>query len=379
MSLPRIVLLSTVSLLFACSKEPTTPPLTEVIVDSVVMQAYRPSGELVGRLQAFDDVEIKANVSGYLQEWTFKEGDPIEKGQLLFKIDQATYQADVAKAEAELQRMAAAVKVASLHYERGIELLPKGYISAAQMDKLTGTKLETEASLQGAVASLKRAEVNLSYTLIEAPFSGQIGSSTYSVGDLIGPDSGALTTMVNVDPMKIIFQVSESVYLGFVQRRSALAAEGIESPEIAIRLELSNGGEYPLKGKIDYISNRIDQATGTIEGRAIIANPQGLLKPGQYVKVKLEHTTTKNMLMLPQAAIQADQQGEFALVVTPEGKVSRRNVVLGARVADKVIVQQGLKLDEHVIVRGLQQVRSGQQVASKHIQSAKPTTLEDQK
>ena len=375
MILPRLALLSSLSLLFACAEEVVPPPLTEVIVDSVISSTHRPSGELVGRLHAFDDVSIKANVSGYLLERSFREGDWIKKGAILYKIDPATFEADRAAAKAELSRMQAAQKVAGLNYDRGLELQPQGYISASEMDTLNSNKLQADANLQGALAKLERANVNLSYTVIEAPISGQIGRSEVSVGDLIGQDSGALTTLVDVDPIKVIFQASEAAYLGTQKKRKVLEQHGLSIPDLTVSLEMSNGEVYEHQGKIDFVANRIDEATGTIETRALVPNPKGLLKPGQYVKVLLELTESIDVLLLPQAAIQADQQGEFALVVSSDGKVGRRNVVLGDRVGENVIVKDGLKEGEHVIVRGLQQVRPGQEVRSKHIDSADASKL----
>lgn len=368
MPLYRYALVIAVVFMTACSDPPPPPPPVEVVIDSVTVEPYRRSNILVGRLQGYDDVHIKANVSGYLIERAFKEGDLVEKGDLLFRIDPARFKAELAGVNADLQRVEAAQKVASLNYDRGLELKPKGYISASEMDALTSSKLQADANLEVAQAELESAQVNLGYTRITAPISGRIGRSQVSPGDLIGADSGELTTLVATDPIKVLFQVSESVYLNAIGKLHSVQDYETLINALTVTLELSNGELYPEPGHLDYIANRIDEKTGTIEARALVPNHDGLLKPGQYVKAIVKTINATDVLMVPQAAIQNDQQGEFALAVDSSGTVGRRNVVLGDRVADKVVVKQGLREGDNVIVRGLQRVRDGQQVSAKHMQ-----------
>ena len=374
MTINRFTPLLLIFFISACSKTPPPAALTEVVIDSVVQTSYRPTDELIGRLKANDDAEIKANISGYIKERSFKEGQYVEKDSPLFLIDPDPYVAELAKAQADMSRVKAAKQVAILNYNRGLELRPKGAISASEMDTLTSSKLQAEADVQAANADLVSAQVNLRYTRITAPFSGRIGISEYSIGDLVGPQDGPLTTLVNADPIKVVFQISESLFLNYVSKRNELIAQGKSAPGYDVTLELSNGSIYEHTGKIDYISNRVQQDTGTIEGHSTIANPANLLKPGQYVKVKFESTQSIEALFVPQAAIQSDQQGDFTLVVNSNNEVARRNVTLGDRVADKVLVSSGLAEGDNVIVWGLQLVRPGQKVTSKHIQSAKENT-----
>jgi len=206
-----------------------------------------------------------------------------------------------------------------------------------------------------------------------APISGRIGRSMVSPGDLVGPNTGNLTTLVSIDPIQALFQVSEDTYVAAVSSRlkDNINIDALRSIEVS--LELNNGIVYPEVGKIDYFANRIDTDTGTLEARALIPNTHSLLVPGQYVRVILQNTNLVDAIFLPQAAVQADQQGNFVLVVDSNSTVIRRNVNLGDRFDDKVLVHKGVDAGEQVIVRGLQQVRPGMQVKTKALPKSKPS------
>lgn len=362
------------SLLTACSEPPPPKPMVEVVVDKAITQPHKPGATFVGRLEATDDVQIKARVSGYILQRAFQEGETVNEGDLLYLLDPEQYKADLAQAKANLAKAQANVKVAERNYSRGQELLPKGAISESEMDDLTASKLEADAELEAAKAQVTAAEVNLSYTTIKAPFTGQIGRSEYSVGDLVGPDSGTLTTLVNKDPIKATFQVSEAAFIAAEERREERRGR---ISDIDVHIQLTNGRRYPPAGRIDYIANRIEQATGTIEARASIPNPDGVLYPGQYVTVLLELPDTIDAVMIPQAAVQVDQQGSFVMKVLPDQTVQRSNVVLGDRVDSKVVVRQGVTEGEMLVVRGLQRIRAGQQVQIKTMPPADASAVNE--
>jgi membrane fusion protein (multidrug efflux system) len=358
------------ALLGACAQEAPPPPVVEVLVDEVVRDPYQPKSSFVGRLQAIEDVSIEAQVSGYLKSRNFREGEVVEAGTLLYEIDPAAFEAAVSRAEADLARKRATQKAAENNFKRGQELLPDGNISASEMDRLTAEKLEADAAVASAKAQVKTAEVNLSYTKIRAPIEGRIGRSVHSTGDLVGPNTGVLTTLVSVDPIHAIFQLSEATFVQIIVQRmgqgEVRSLNDAEFGNLVVRLELRNRSFYPEIGRIDYLSNRISEDTGTLEARAIIPNPGGLLVPGQYVRVVIVREELSEALFVPQAAVQADQEGSFVLVVEG-GVVKRRNVVLDERVDDKIVVLQGVEEGEKVIVRGLQQVRPGQPVTTQHM------------
>jgi membrane fusion protein (multidrug efflux system) len=366
-NIPAIVL---ALCLGACSQEPPPPLVVEVVVDTAVLDPYQPKSAFVGRLQAIEDVSIQAQVTGYLLARRFREGDMVEAGDILYEIDPAAFEAELARAKADLAKARATQANAERNFKRGQELVPDGNISKSEMDQLEADRLEADAEVAAAEAKLKTAEVNLGYTKIRAPISGRIGRSKLSTGDLVGPNSGVLTTLVSVDPIHALFQLSEATLVQIIVQRmgqpGAQNLNDIDLSDLVVRLELRNGVFYPEIGRVDYFSNRISVDTGTLEARAVIPNPYGLLVPGQYVRVVIVQEELSEALFVPQAAVQADQEGSFVLVVEG-GVVQRRNVVLDERVEERIVVLQGLEEGEQVIVRGLQQVRPGQPVRTQQM------------
>lgn len=348
--------------LFACSEEPPPPPVVEVVVDTVRTEPYQPKSVFVGRLVAKEDVTIRAKVSGYLLSRDFTEGELVEAGDVLYTLDPSEYDAALAKANAELSAALANQANAQRNYQRGKELLPRGAISQVEMDNLTAQKQDADARIEAAMAQVQSAEVNLGFTIIKAPISGRIGRSQVSPGDLVGPNSGDLTTLVSVDPIEALFQVPEATYVAEVRKRVQANPSASDLRGVEVVLELGNDITYPEVGRIDYFGNRIDPDTGTMEARARIPNPFGLLVPGQYVRVTLRDTQLAEALFVPLAAVQADQQGAFVLIVDGNSMVARRNVELGERIEELVMVLGGLEDGDRVIVRGLQQVRPGMPV-----------------
>lgn len=355
------------SLLAGCSEEVRERPLSNVVVDRVVSESYQPKREYVGRLEARDDVAIQAKITGYLHSRDFREGELVEAGSVLYTIEASEYDAALARAKADVAAAVASQANALRNFKRGQELIPKGAISQAEMDELSTNNLDADARLESAKAQLTSAEVNLSFTKIIAPISGRIGRSMASVGDLVGPNTGDLTTLVSIDPIEALFTVSEAAYVAAVQSRSSMARSAEELRDVEVTLELTNGLPYSEVGRIDYFANRIDDSTGTLEARASIPNPRSLLVPGQYVRVILQGANLLEALFLPQAAVQADQQGSFVLVVESGDIVARRNVELGGRIDDKVIALKGVEEGDRVIVRGLQQVRPGMPVKAQDL------------
>jgi membrane fusion protein (multidrug efflux system) len=355
-------------LIVACTEEAPPQRVVEVVVDVVKQEPYQPKIEYVGRLLAKDDVAIQARVTGYVLSRDFKEGQLVEVGTVLYTLDDSEYQAALARAKADLAAAIANQANAQRNFKRGKELLPQGAISESEMDNLTAKKLDTDANIEAAKAQVTSAEVNIGYTTMRAPISGHIGRSTVSVGDLVGPNTGDLTTLVSIDPIEAMFQVSEATYVAVLSERWGAHADDFNTQrDIEVSLELTNGVLYPEVGRLDYFANRIDTTTGTLEARARIPNPTGALVPGQYVRVILQDSNLLEALFIPQAAVQADQQGSFVLVVDGSSTVVRHNVDLGERFDDLVLVNKGVEEGDRVIVRGLQQVRAGMPVQVKSL------------
>ncbi|EJE8579987.1 TPA: efflux RND transporter periplasmic adaptor subunit [Vibrio vulnificus] len=337
----------------------TMAPL--VVTQEVLMLDYQPSNAYIGRVEAVEDTNITAQVSGYLKARHFEEGQLVEKGALLYTIEPSSFEAQVASAKASLAQAKASLKKAELDHQRGKNLLPRGSISQSEFDALTAGLLGAQAQLEAANAQLKLADVNLSYTQIRAPFSGRISDSKVSTGDLVSPSSGILTTLVSLDPIHTAFSISE-------RERLALGIERIKgdgstpSAGVEVQLQLENGKEYPHLGRLDYLGNRIDTKTGTIALRAVVENPDHQLLPGQHIKVNLREKQAKSVVVVPRRAVQTDLEGHFVMVMTPGEVAERRNVSLGAQVEQGVVIRQGLTQNDVVITQGLQRVRNGMQV-----------------
>ncbi|EJT0551694.1 efflux RND transporter periplasmic adaptor subunit [Vibrio vulnificus] len=343
----------------ALQQRNTMAPL--VVTQEVLMLDYQPSNAYIGRVEAVEDTNITAQVSGYLKARHFEEGQLVEKGALLYTIEPSSFEAQVASAKASLAQAKASLKKAELDHQRGKNLLPRGSISQSEFDALTASLLGAQAQLEAANAQLKLADVNLSYTQIRAPFSGRISDSKVSTGDLVSPSAGILTTLVSLDPIHTAFSISE-------RERLALGIERIKgdgstpSAGVEVQLQLENGKEYPHLGRLDYLGNRIDTKTGTIALRAVVANPDHQLLPGQHIKVNLREKQAKSVVVVPRRAVQTDLEGHFVMVMTQGEVAERRNVSLGAQVEQGVVIREGLTQDDVVITQGLQRVRNGMQV-----------------
>ncbi|MCW8329329.1 efflux RND transporter periplasmic adaptor subunit [Photobacterium sp. SDRW27] len=351
------------SLLVGCGDKlsgKSAPVSPLVAAQPVTVIDYQQGKQFVGRTEAIEDVAITAQVSGYLKERFFKEGEMVEKGQLLYQIEPAAYEAKVASAQASISQADANLKRANLDWERGKSLLPKGSISQSEFDRLTADKLNGEAQLKAAKAQLNSAEIDLSFTRIAAPFSGRISDSKASIGDLVSPSSGVLTTLVSLDPMHTSFNISERERLNL--GIDSLDGSGEGRGDVEVLLTLNNGKEFPHLGQVDFIGNRIDLNTGTIALRAKFDNPEQQLLPGQHVQVFLREKTPVKMTVIPRRAVQSDLEGDFVMVLKDGNVAERRNVKLGTQTELGVIIREGLDASDVVLTKGLQRVRNGMAV-----------------
>ena len=361
---PLVALMAATAILAGCGEATNAQkggqaPL--VVTQDVAIIDYQPSKSYIGRIEAVEDTNITAQVSGYLEARHFDEGQMVEKGQLLYSIEPSSFEAQVASAKAALAQAKAALKKAELDHERGKNLLPRGSISQSEFDALTATLLGARAELEAANAQLKLAEVNLSYTQIRAPFSGRISDSKVSTGDLLSPSSGILTTLVSLDPVHTSFSVSERERLTLGMDR--IKGDGSdESSGVEVQLELENGEYFEHLGQLDFLGNRINTQTGTIAMRALVPNPEQQLLPGQHIKVNLRDKNAKDVIVIPRRAVQTDLEGDFAMVMTEGNVAERRNVKLGPQVEQGIIINEGLEQDDTVITQGLQRVRNGVEV-----------------
>jgi membrane fusion protein (multidrug efflux system) len=348
--------------LIACSEEvpKTKPPAPAVSVYSVQSQPVGGYREFVARTEAFKEANLKARVEGELIERTFTEGSNVEKGQILLKIDPAAYDAALAAANADLSSRLSAQENAKRNLKRANELINDGYISQSDFDRLTTEDSQSKSAVKAAEASLEQAKLNLSYTTITAPFSGRIGKVNYNVGNIIGPSSNTLATLLVNDPIYVSFQVEESFYISYLQ--SHQGAQTAKQAEFDLTLRLPNNSEYPERGKMDFSDTKIAEGMGTVELRTVFPNPDNIILPGLFVTLIAESINKENKALVPQAAVQENQQGKFVLVVDKDNKVKQRHVELGRRIHAMWAVESGLELGESVIVEGLQKVRAGVEV-----------------
>ncbi len=334
-------------------------PPPAVVVAPVVTREVNRTVEFVGRTEAFRQVDLRARVTGFLLDRPFKEGEDIAAGDLLFVVDDAEYKAAVDAAAAELQRARATYQAAASELERAQTLIQRGNISESTLDQRTADEARSKAEINAAEAALQRTRLDLDYTKITAPFAGRIGRATYDIGNLVGPDSGVLATLVDLDPIYVTFPVSERDLLTAMQARRTV--DGVQS-SVVPRLRLSTGDMYDHDGRIEFLDNRVDPTTGTVAVRAQFANPDQLLLPGQFVTVVLSAGTAETRAVIPQAAVQENQAGRFVLVVGDDDRVDARQVVAGQRLGTDWVIEDGLEEGELVVVEGLQKVRPGARV-----------------
>jgi membrane fusion protein, multidrug efflux system len=325
-----------------------------------VVQAERKpisaTADFVGRVDAINRVTINARVKGFLEDVLFTEGDVVKEGAPLYKIEPGLFQAAVEQAQGALERSKAAKTLTEIQLQRAQELLARQAGTAVTRDQALASDQQAQGQILSDEANLQTAKINLGYTDITSPITGRIGRTNITKGNVVGPDSGALATIVSQDPMYVTFPVSERDIL-----EVSKGARTADPKKIKVRLRFSDGSYYDETGEIDFVDVTVDRATDTVILRSNIANPKGLLIDGQLVRVVLESGTPMEKVVIPQAALIADQQGIYVFIVE-DGKAVVRRVKLGDESGTGIVVESGLSGGEQVIVEGLQGIRPGSPV-----------------
>ncbi len=285
------------------------PPEPAVVVAPVTTRPVAASIEFIGQAKAFQSVDLRARVTGFLLERSFKEGNDVKKGDPLFIIDPSQYEAAQEAAAARAAGAKATIREAENQLKRYMPLIDSGTITVAKLDEAKASAGRAHADFAVAQADLKKMELDVGYTIISSPIDGRIGGSAVDVGNLIGPDSDVLATVVALDPIHVNFSVSEREYLNYAETR--MKGEVIK---LTPKIRLANNRTYPYDGTIDFVENRVDPSTGTIRIRAQFPNPDSLILPGQFLNLTLVSSDPQEQVVVPQAAVQANQAGPFVLV-----------------------------------------------------------------
>ncbi|CNI64241.1 putative drug efflux protein [Yersinia massiliensis] len=358
-----ITLLLSTGVLPAQAAEAPLPAVTVALVT-----AATPDNALqyLGRVEAIQAVDVTTRTEGFIARRLFTEGQMVQQGELLYEIDPALHQAAVTQAQAQLDSATASANHAQVTLTRLQRLGNNRSVSQAEVDEAQAQRDISRAAVAQAQANLQIQQLQLSFTNITAPITGQIGHSRFNVGSLINPASGTLVSIVQLDPIRVAIAVNERDYITATYQ---LSAAGTATANAALpfgnftpRIQLANGKQYPDSGVFESVDNQIDKQTGTVTIRTRFANPRHLLLPGGVVNVSLAAETAKPVMAIPIAALQQNKQGHFVLVVNDKDQVEVRPVTLGEQFDQQYEVKEGLAVGERVIVAGLQHVRPGMTV-----------------
>ncbi len=330
-------------------------PAPSVVVAPAKVMDLRESVDFTGRITAIQKVDIRARVSGFLEKINFTEGQKITAGTVLYNVEDGSYRAAVQQIDGSLAAQQAQYDLAVIERDRQRQLFASNTTPQSKVDIAEAQLKKAQADLTSMEGSKAKADLDLSYTKILAPFDGIVGLTTADVGALVGPDSGALTTLTRLDPIYVEFPVAIALLLEY---REGVKA-GKYSGAANVALTLPDGREYPLKGSIDFIASNVSQGTDTAIVRAQFDNPEATLLDGTLVRVNLEQADKQEVLAVPQQAIQRDQQGAFVMVVGADSKVELRRVDVARSARGQAVIAKGLKEGETVITDGVGKVRPG--------------------
>jgi len=337
----------------ADAQQPATVPVGTVKAER---RPIAKTLDFVGRVEAVNRVEIKARVQGFLEAILFKEGDPIKEGDPLYRIEKDLFRAAVEQAEGALERSKASKILAEVQLRRAEDLLGRNAGTAVARDQAIAADQQAKGAILIDEANLQTAKINLGYTDIASPITGKIGKTNITKGNVVGPNSGTLAMIVSQDPMYVTFPVSQRDFL-----RARESGHPVDTKNIKVRLRFANGTVYDQMGAINFIDVTVDRSTDTVLVRAAFPNPTAGLIDGQLVRVDLESGTPEEKVVVPQAALIADQEGVYVFVVEDSKAVVKR-LKLGGESGTDAVVEAGLSGGELVIVQGIQNVRPGMPV-----------------
>ena len=370
------VALSVLTLFTSCEKPPPArlagPP--EVLVTDVIQKEVPVIREFVGTLNGVENAQVRAREVGYLRTIAYQQGGYVKKGDLLFEIDPRPFIAALDQAKSQLQEAQATLLGVELEAKRAKELFQQQVISEQEYTNKTQTYQTKLAAVAAAQAAVDDAELNLSFTKITSPLDGIAGEQQAQIGDLVGTGANqVLTTVSQIDPIWFLLPISEQTYWHFADALKKLMMQPEAERPAKIELILADGSLYPHKGKFAFVGRYVNANTGTIQIAVSFPNPELTLRPGQYGMARAEIETIPDALIIPQQAVSQLQGNDQVAVVNPDGKAEIRAVKVGQLYGrNMIVVTQGLKAGEKVIVEGFQRVRQGMQVSAKPYTEASP-------
>ena len=341
-----------------------------VEVANPISKDINPEFSTTGRIEAQKSVDIIARVSGWLQEKYFQEGDKVKKGQKLFLIEPDEYALAAKSARATVNENSAVYKNSEIDLRRAEELLKEDLVSREYYDNALTDRNKYRAALDGSVAELNKANLNLSYTNITSPTDGRIGKSIVSVGNYVTPSSGVIAQIYTTNPMKVTFTVRSGDY---IELKRYFKDNKDKNPSlddsVSIILGLSDGTTYEKEGKIEFVDNKVDETTGTVTLRAVFENPDELLIPGDYVNVKIRVNHPQKVMLIPQSATKTDVGTGYYVWTVKDGKAVKKDIVVNENYDNNWIVESGLSYDDVVVIKGIQDIyKTGQAVKTKPYQ-----------
>ncbi|QXQ08009.1 efflux RND transporter periplasmic adaptor subunit [Sphingosinicellaceae bacterium] len=321
--------------------------------------------DYVGRFEAIRETEVRPRVSGYIKSINFRDGQFARVGQLLFVIDPRPFEAVLAQAKADAQRLRAASEVARTTFARTKTLLEANAVSKEEFEQAEATYKQAEASVAAGDATVRARALDVEFTRVTAPIAGRLSDRRLDVGNYVTAGTSVLTTIVALDPIYFTFTGSEAVYLKYQRANRAGTRPSSRISPNPVDIKLGDENEYRWRGKMNFVDNALDQGSGTIRGRAEVRNPDGFLTPGMFGHMRLLGSGAYNGMLIPEDAIVTDQSRKAALVVGKDDKVEQRVVELGPIVDGLRVVRSGLKPTDRVVIAGVQRGRPGTKVTIK--------------
>lgn len=343
----------------------TAPPAPEVTVAPPMVRRLTEWDEFTGRFEPVQEVEIRARVSGYVEEIHFQDGQIVERGQILFAIDPRPYEATVDRLRAEIQQAEAQLQLAQLDQGRTQRLVSTSAAARATLDQRDAELASAQASLAAAQAQLREAELNLGFTQVMAPFRGRISDRRADVGNLVS-DQTLLTTLVQLDPIYLTFDMSESDFLAYQRAVQRGELPSTRDNKTLVAAHLVDEEDWPHQGTMDFVDNVVDRGSGTIRGRAVFPNRDGLITPGQFGRIRIPGSPEYDAIVIPDAAIVTDQSRKMVLTVDGAGTVVPKIIRPGpSQPGGLRIVRRGLAPEDRIIINGLVRARPGAKVTAK--------------